>query len=122
TLKPGYIPPLRVQNRMFRKNIGTFWALRNPQNNILKFEFEIYTNFVNIKDGLNFMLNQNFLTLLPHMDNGFGKNGYFTSVNSYPKHDKYFRILHLIKENKWQKVVIYYDFNTYEAYVEFPSE
>src|SRR5690606_42109736 len=38
TLKPGYIPPVGGHFRYFRKNIGTFWSFRNPQNNVLKLE------------------------------------------------------------------------------------
>src|SRR5690606_24737182 len=86
---------------------------------ILKLEFEIFTNFVNINDGLTFILKKNSPPF-PLMYNGFGKDGFFASSNSYPKDSKYFRIIHLIQEKKWQKIVIYYDFNTYDAYVEFP--
>src|SRR5690606_27510015 len=119
TLKPGYTPPVGGHSREIRKNIGTFWSFRNPQNNILKLEFEIFTNFVNINDGLTFILKKNSPPF-PFMYNGFGKEGFFASSNSYPKDSKYFRIFHLIQEKKWQKIVIYYDFNTYDAYVEFP--
>lgn len=114
TLKKGY-DPLYAERKIWKDDIKNIWGSRNPNNNILKYEYyffidkksttkdRIFEEISNAKDGC--IISRKTI------------NGYTIELSALGITDKF-----NLPTNIWIKAIVYLDYYTGDLYHEYPHK